>query len=181
MSSSDIDRVREEVERAEVRRLQPYFIRSFFLEAFALLGGTIREREPGRFEVTQVPAELRLRNRQAATGSPLLNRYERVTLDKDLVAVDRRPRAQFLGPGHPLVDVTTDLIIERYDSLLRQGAVLVDDTDPGQEPRMLVYLQHAVMDGRTDRSGNRQTVSKRFEFVWVGRDNAATRRAGYRI
>jgi superfamily II DNA or RNA helicase len=174
MSASDIDRVREEVERAEVRRLQPYFIRSFFLEAFVLLGGAIREREPGRFEVTQVPAELRLRNRQAAPGAPLLNRYERVTFDKNLVAVDLRPRAQFLGPGHPLVDMTTDLIIERYDSLLRQGAVLVDDTDPGEEPRMLVYLQHAVMDGRADRTGNRQTVSKRFEFVWVGRDNAAT-------
>ena len=40
--------IREEMERAEARRLQPHFIASFFLEAFQLLGGTIREREPER-------------------------------------------------------------------------------------------------------------------------------------
>ena len=39
------------MERAEARRLQPHFIRSFFLEAFPLLGGTVKEREAGRFEI----------------------------------------------------------------------------------------------------------------------------------
>ncbi len=49
-------RVREEMERAEARRLQPHFIESFFLEAFKRLGGTARQREPRRYEVTNVPA-----------------------------------------------------------------------------------------------------------------------------
>ena len=35
---------------------------------------------------------------------------------------------------------------------------------------MLVYLQHAVVDGRVDQSGNRRVVSKRFEFVKVAPD-----------
>jgi hypothetical protein len=109
MTAGDVERIREEVERAEACRLQPYFIRSFFLEGFAYLGGAIREREPGRFEITQVPAELRRRNRHEGLGAPLLNRYERVTFDKNLVTADHRPRAQFLGPGHPLVDGTIDL------------------------------------------------------------------------
>ena len=64
MTPADVERIREEMERAEARKLQPHFIRSFFLEAFAHLGGTIREREPGRFEITHVPAELRHRDRQ---------------------------------------------------------------------------------------------------------------------
>jgi superfamily II DNA/RNA helicase len=51
MTSADVERIREEMERAEARRLQPHFIRSFFLEAFSLLGGTVKEREAGRFEV----------------------------------------------------------------------------------------------------------------------------------
>ena len=59
MTAADVERIRDEMERAEARKLQPHFIRSFFLEAFALLGGAIREREPGRFEITHVPAELR--------------------------------------------------------------------------------------------------------------------------
>jgi len=167
MTMADIERIRDEMERAEARKLQPHFVRAFFLQAFSLLGGTVREREPGRFEITHVPAELRRRDRQIGLGAPLLPRYERVTFDKELVAVEGRPLAEFLTPGHPLLDGTIDLVIERYDAALRQGAVLVDETDPGETPRVLVYLQHAVVDGRTLSSGARRVVSKRFEFVNV--------------
>ena len=165
MTMADVERIRDEMERAEARKLQPHFIRAFFIEAFALLGGAIREREPGRFEITHVPAELRRRDRQIGLGAPMLRRYERVTFEKELVAVEGRPIAEYVTPGHPLLDGTIDLIIERYDNLLRQGAVLVDDNDPGDVPRVLVYLQHAVVDGRADASGNRRVVSKQFEFV----------------
>jgi superfamily II DNA or RNA helicase len=178
MTADDIERIRDEMERAEARKLQPHFIRAFFLEAFALLGGAIREREPGRFEITHVPAELRRRDHQIGLGAPMLRRYERVTFEKELIAVDGRPLAQFVTPGHPLLDGTIDLIIERYDSLLRQGAVLVDETDLGDTPRVLVYLQHAVVDGRTDASGNRRIVSKQFDFVSVDPDGNA-RHAGW--
>jgi hypothetical protein len=43
------------MEKAEARRLQPFFVRSFFLKAFQHLGGSIHPREAGRFEVTHVP------------------------------------------------------------------------------------------------------------------------------
>ncbi|MDP9420449.1 MAG: DUF3883 domain-containing protein [Actinomycetota bacterium] len=178
MSAADVERIRDEMERAEARKLQPHFIRAFLLEAFALLGGAIREREPGRFEITHVPAELRRRDRQIGLGAPMLRRYERITFEKDLIAVDGRPLAQFVTPGHPLLDGTIDLIIERYDSLLRQGAVLIDEADPSDTPNVLVYLQHAVVDGRTDAAGNRRVVSKQFDFVTVDPHGAA-RHAGW--
>src|SRR5205823_9644605 len=79
MSAADVERIRDEMERAEARKLQPHFVRAFFLEAFALLGGAIREREPGRFEITHVPAELRRRDRQIGLGAPMLRRYGRIT------------------------------------------------------------------------------------------------------
>ena len=57
-------RSREETRNdAEARRLQPHFIESFFLEAFRILGGSIKEREPRRFEITHVPALIRQRDR----------------------------------------------------------------------------------------------------------------------
>jgi superfamily II DNA or RNA helicase len=178
MTVADVERIRDEMERAEARKLQPHFIRSFFMEAFGLLGGTMREREPGRFEITHVPAELRRRDRQIGLGAALLRRYERVTFEKQLIAVEGRPLAEFVTPGHPLLDGTIDLIIERYDALLRQGAVLVDETDSNDTARVLVYLQHAVVDGRTDAAGNRRVVSKRFEFVDVDPTGIA-RHAGW--
>src|SRR5207248_3201791 len=99
MTADDVERIRDEMERAEARKLQPHFIRSFFLEAFPLFGGAVREREPGRFEITHVPAELRRRDRQIGLGAPLLRRYERIAFEKQLIAVDGRPLAQFVTPG----------------------------------------------------------------------------------
>jgi hypothetical protein len=44
MDSSRVARVREDMERAEARRLQPHYIESFFLEGFRQLGGATRQR-----------------------------------------------------------------------------------------------------------------------------------------
>jgi len=161
MTGADVERVREEMERAEARKLQPHFIRDFFVAAFSQLGGSIRERGPGRYEITHVPAALRQRDPR------LLRRYERLTFEKSLVALPGRPVAEYVTPGHPLLEQVTGLTIERYDALLREGTVLIDDKDEGLEPRVLVYLQHSVVDGRQDRSGGRRVVSRRFEFVYV--------------
>ena len=49
-----ITALKEEMDRAEARRLQPRYIRSFFEEAFARAGGVMRPREKGRYEITRV-------------------------------------------------------------------------------------------------------------------------------
>ncbi|MGH3297408.1 MAG: helicase-related protein, partial [Trebonia sp.] len=178
MTAEDVEHIREQVERAKARRLQPYFVQSFFIEAFALLGGEVREREPDRFEITKVPAEFRQRDRLIGTGATVPRRYERITFDRGLVIVDGRPRTQYVAPGHPLLDVTVDLIIDRFSGLMQQGAVLVDDRDQGEVPRTLIYLQHSVTDGQVSQDGDRRTVSKRFEFVEVTPDGQ-TQSAGW--
>ncbi|HSF23438.1 MAG TPA: helicase-related protein, partial [Blastocatellia bacterium] len=43
MDSSRVFRVREEMERAEARRLQPHYIKSFFNHAFEQLGGSVKK------------------------------------------------------------------------------------------------------------------------------------------
>ncbi|WP_375513129.1 helicase-related protein [uncultured Nostoc sp.] len=59
MDIAKVQQIREEMERAEARRLQPHFIAFFFLEAFTQLGGTLRQREPQRYEISHVPAVIR--------------------------------------------------------------------------------------------------------------------------
>jgi len=167
MDTARVLHIREEMERAEARRLQPHFIASFFLEAFKLLGGNISKREPDRYEVTHVPVAIRGRDRQIGSGEVIRPSYERITFDKGLIAVPGKPLAAFVCPGHPLLDATIDLILERYRDLLKRGAVLVDRTDPGEEVRALFYLEHALQDARTDREGNRRIVSKRLQFVEI--------------
>jgi hypothetical protein len=55
MDASRVHRIREDMERAEARRLQPHYVESFFL-AFKRLGGNAKLREPRRYEVTHVSA-----------------------------------------------------------------------------------------------------------------------------
>ena len=178
MDPARVREIKEAMERAEARRLQPHFIASFFLKAFELLGGVIREREPRRYEIIRVPASIRSRDRLIGIGEPVLDRYERVCFDKELINVPGKPTAVFICPGHPLLDATLDLILERYQGLLKQGAVLVDENDPGEEMRVLFYLEHAIRDGRTDARGERRVVSRRMQFVEI--DEAGNMRpAGY--
>ena len=135
------------MDEARARRLQPHYIRAFFMAAFKLLGGRMSERESGRYEIRHVPADIRDRDRQIGLGAPVLTKYERVTFDKELTRPDGKPRADLLAPGHPLLDAVTDLIIERYGTLLKQGTMLADRHDPGDEPRLLVAVTHEITDG----------------------------------
>jgi superfamily II DNA or RNA helicase len=169
MDARRVYRIREEMERAEARRLQPHYIESFFLEAFKQLGGNVRQREPRRFEVTHVPAPVRNRDRLIGIGEPVLPRYERIVFEKMLIAPQGQALAAFVCPGHPLLDSTLDIVIERHRDLLRRGAVLVDERDFGVEPRMLFYLEHSIQDASITRSGDRRVVSKRMLYVEMDR------------
>ena len=165
MTTADIVQMREEMERAEALRLQPFHIQTFFLEAFQHLGGRIQRRETGRWEITRVPGPVRERDRLIGVGAPVQSRYERVCFEKE--RINQPPVAAWLFPGHPLLNATMDLILERYRELLKRGAVLVDETDDGEELRALFYLEHAVQDGRVNRDGRQQSVSRRLQFVEI--------------
>lgn len=173
MDASRVHRIREDMERAEARRLQPHYIESFFLEAFQRLGGSPKQREARRYEITHVPAPIRNRDRLIGIGEPVLPRYERVAFEKALVAPAGQPLAAFVCPGHPLLDATIDLTLERNRDLLKRGTILVDERDSGTKPRMLFYLEHAVQDASLTRSGERRVVSKRLLYVELNESGQA--------
>ena len=167
MDVSRVQRIREDMERAEARRLQPHYIESFFHEAFQLLGGSSKQREPRRYEITHVPAQVRNRDRLLGIGEPVLPRYERIAFEKSLVAPQGQPLAAFVCPGHPLLDATLDLTLERHRDLLKRGTVLVDERAPGMQPRVLFYLEHTIQDAAFTRSGERRVISRQMLYVEI--------------
>lgn len=178
LTPTRVQQIREEMERAEARRLQPHFISSFFREALKVLDGAVHERESKRYEITHIPADIRNRNRVIGTGDPVLARYERVTFEKDLRNIVGKPMAEFVCPGHPLLDATIDLILERYRDLLKRGAILVDENNRTDDVRALFFLEHSIQDARTERGGNRRIVSRRMQFAEIDRQEVVTN-AGY--
>ena len=165
MDTSRIARAREELDRAEARRLQPHFIESFFLEAFRRLGGAAHQREARRYQLNRVPATIRSRDRQIGIGEPVLPRYERITFEKSRLTLPGKPPAAFVCPGHPLLSAVLDLTIERHGELLKRGAMLVDEGDDGETPRVLFTLDHEIQDGGHAASGQARVISKRMLYI----------------
>ncbi len=165
MTKSSVQEIREEMDRAAARKLQPHFIADFFLTAFKALGGSVTEKEKGRYQVLHVPAAIRNRDRIIGTREPILKSYERITFHKELVSVQGKPLAAFVCPGHPLLDATIDLLLESKIGLLKQGSVLIDELHPDSEPRVLFYLENSVQDARQLETGGRRTISREVHFV----------------
>jgi len=173
MDASRVERIREDMERADARRLQPHYIESFFHAAFERLGGKAKQREPRRYEITHVPVPIRQRDRLIGIREPVLVRYERIAFEKSLVAPQGQPLAAFVCPGHPLLDSVIDLTLERNRDLMKRGTVLVDERDLGTRPRVLFYLEHAIQDAGLTRTGDRRIVSKRMLYVELNGEGEA--------
>jgi len=174
IDTSRLQKVRDEMERSETRRLQPHYIESFFLEAFKRLGGQIQKREHKRYQVKHVPTAIRSRDREIGFGSPVLRQYERIVFEKDLISKPTgKPPAAFVTPGHPLLNAVMDLTLQRYSTLLRQGTILVDERDFSVTPRVLFSIKHIIQDGNFVNDSDRQTLSERVLYVEVDENNEA--------
>ena len=163
------DRIRALMERSKARRLQPWFVEAFFRHALELYGGRITKREGQRFEITRVPASVR-QHANPMLGS-VHERYHRVTFDAREVRPEGLDRAELVSPGTPLLSSLVDKVLADHGHTLTRGATLIDPTDEGEEPRMLVYLEHTLTDGR-ERNGQRQTISRRFQYVEIDQNGA---------
>ncbi|MCD4661322.1 DUF3883 domain-containing protein, partial [Agrobacterium sp.] len=122
-------------------------------------------REEGRWEVTHVPVRIRERDRQIGTGAPLQTQYERICFEKD--KINQQPVAAFVCPGHPLLDAVISLVREQYEQIMRQGAILVDDTDAGYALSAIFLLEHVVQDGRVTSAGKPHVISQRLQFAAI--------------
>jgi superfamily II DNA or RNA helicase len=154
MRHADIAELRALMDEARARRLQPHYIEGAFRAAFTRLGGKLRRREQGRFEITHVPAHLR-----ASGHGPIATRYERVTFEIERVLGETGDRAVLLAPGQPLHDAVITAMIESGRQALERGTVLVSPAV--DTPRLLVGVIEEIADA-TDT-----TVAKRFGYAYI--------------
>ena len=133
-------------------------------------GGRITAREAARFEITRVPASIR--SHADPQLGPVHDRYARVTFDKSGISIEGGERAELVSPGTPLLTAVVEKVLADHGDTLHRGATLVAPDDPSTEPRLLVYLDHTVTDGRHVH-GQRQVVSRRFQYVEIDRNGIA--------
>lgn len=161
LAEADLAKLRAAMDEARARRLQPHYIEMAFKAAFTRLGGRIAKRERGRYEIANVPAQIR-----ASRFSPIATRYDRVTFDLDRVHAEDKPRADLLAPGHPLHDAVMDEAIRHFGGVLNHGTTLVSATL--EEPHLLV----GVIEEITDATG--APVARRFGYAYVDSHGTVT-------
>ncbi|GIG68295.1 helicase-related protein [Phytomonospora endophytica] len=162
LADTDLAELRGAMDAARARRLQPHYIERAFKAAFTRLGGRIARRERARYEITNVPAQLR-----TGRHGPIATRYDRVTFDLDHAATDAgQTRADLLAPGHPLHDAVMDETVGRFGGVLNAGTVLVSSTL--DEPCLLV----GVIEEVADATG--ASVARRFGYAFVDASGSVT-------
>lgn len=168
MGLEDVQAVRLRMEEAQARRLHPHYVRAFFRDAFDRLGGHLRARESGRYEITRIPPVLRDAGRFGrGLGGVVQHRYERVCFDREHVTLPGAARADLIAPGHPLFDAVLEETVHRHGDLLTRGTVLIDASDAGTHPRLLTALVQEVVDG------HRRSADRSFAFVELHPDGTA--------
>ncbi|MBP8988999.1 MAG: DUF3883 domain-containing protein [Clostridia bacterium] len=173
MDLQKVEQIREDMERINAKRLQPHFIEAFFIEGFCKLGGSIYKREANRYEIKHIPKSIRIQAQMDQATKPLARSYERVCFEKDFITLPDKPLASLICPGHPLLESVISLLLEKYRGVLREGAILIDETNKTQDPRLLVIFKNAIQDGRKDSQGNRLFISQRMHFVEMTADGRA--------
>lgn len=154
LAEADLARLRAAMDEARARRLQPHYIELAFKAAFNRLGGRIAKRERGRYEIANVPAQIR-----ASKFQPIATKYDRVTFDLEYAHSEELSHADLLAPGHPLHDAVMDEAIRHFGGALNNGTVLASATL--EEPHLLV----GVVEEVADATG--AAVSRRFGYAYV--------------
>lgn len=170
--------IREDMERIEARKLEPHFIEAFFIEAFKELGGRIAQREPGRYEVLETPFSVREKDMQIGSADPILKSYERICFSKENVTDTGLILAEFVCPGHPLLDSVVAVLMEQKIGVLKKGTVFVDDQDLSETPRLLFYAESEIQDGTILPDGTKRIISKSIHFVEIN-EQGETSSAGH--
>jgi superfamily II DNA or RNA helicase len=164
LNADRLANVKEQMEKAEAKKLQPFYLRRFLVEAIEEHGGKLTEREPDRYEVKHVPAVVRAYNKVHGNRRPVLEKYERITFDRTRIREPfDKPAADLVHPSHPLMASLIDLVLQEKQTALHVGTVLIDPIDKGTTPRLMFLIDHGIREG----TAMTRLASRRMHFIEI--------------
>ncbi len=147
----DLTRVIGEMRIAKENRLVPEYIEKFFMKAANKLGLKIEQRSDGLYRIQNVPYEIRKVSYKFKLryGEPY-REYSRFSFVKDEAV---RKQAEFIAPGHPLLEALVEKISENYRTDLEKGATFIDPS--GRLDGLLWFIESEINDGNGDVVGKK--------------------------
>ena len=105
--------VKEEMEKAEARKLQPFYIRAFFNEAFDRSAGNCASVSPDATRSRTSPPTSASATASSACASPCCASTSGSVSRRSWCARGK-PMAALLHPGQPLMQATLDIVLEKH-------------------------------------------------------------------
>jgi superfamily II DNA or RNA helicase len=154
----DVTGILREKMTSEENRLVPEYVEDYFLRAYRRLTNqrlAPRLVDNGRFyTVSNIPYDLRQWEQdysfKTAYG-PLYRDYKQVTFDK--YAARLQAGAEFVAPGHPLLEALNQEILTRFQT--SQDAYAVFGDPEGLREGALWFVEGEVTDGSGQPAGKR--------------------------
>jgi superfamily II DNA or RNA helicase len=147
----DFSRVLGEMRTAKENRLVPEYIEKFFLKAAEKLGVKVEMRKDGFWRITNVPYELRnLPYNFRIKYGVVFKEYGKITFDKGEAF---EGQAEFIAPGHPLLEAIIERIFEKYGGEVDRGAIFIDPS--GMMDGFIWFLEGQIIDGNGQIAGKR--------------------------
>jgi len=145
---------KEKARLSEENKLIPEYLENFFVRAFdAIAGkGKVRRRGDGFLSIKWVPAEIKDISYEVRMRYGLVDdHYPKFTFNKDLLKEEET--ADFVAPGHPLMEAVIEKVLEKFGPHMRMGAVY-EDPD-GELNGLIWFLEGSVTDGMGEVVGKR--------------------------
>jgi hypothetical protein len=150
----DFTMINEIARIAREQKLIPEYTRNFFVRAFSVAGGAVRERKDGNIAIDSIPWEIRNtadRDDIRKRFGSLIRSYSSITFDRE--EARRNTSTEFVTFGHPLFESVLDWVEEKCAPELQKGAVF---TDPeGAMDGYIVFHEGEIRDGTGEIAGKR--------------------------
>ena len=147
----DFSRIIGEMRVAKENRLIPEYIERFFLKASEKLGLKVEKRKDGFWRVLNVPYELRnLSYEFKIKYGQVFKEYTKFSFDKEKAF---KGQAEFVAPGHPLLEAVIEKVFEKYGAEVEKGSVFLDPS--GRLNGFIWFLEGQINDGSGTVVGKR--------------------------
>jgi len=147
----DLSRVLGESRIAKENRLVPEYIEKFFLKASEKMGIKVEKRKDGFNRISSVPYEFRnLPFEFRIKFGEVFREYGKFSFDKEHAF---KGQAEFVAPGHPLLEAVVEKIFEKYGGEVEKGSVFLDPS--GGMNGFIWFLEGQINDGGGNVAGKR--------------------------
>jgi len=147
----DLSAILGETRRARENRLVPEYIEKFFESVCADLQLDVSRRKEGFWRVAGLPYDIR------DVPQSFKNRYGEVFRDYNKISFVKerafKEQAEFVAPGHPLLEALIERTFAKHREALDRGAVFIDPA--GNLDGFLWFLEGEIKDGAGQLAGKR--------------------------